>query len=554
MTQREKDLWSINLDLLKSSVNRYGLYGVMIAIFTITASAMLVSYQMTGQVNLYTIFQAHQENFALRILDFLPFIFAYWGQYSGKEIVSQAGRMMLEHTEDLREENTSWKNKSLHKETHDTLTNLPNRVLFYEKLQDAINASKQNNTHISVVFMDLDNFKFINEQFGNSNGDLILKYFATRLCHQVSKKEQIARMGGDEFAIIVYDDAEGRATSAIIKRIKKLLESTFEIDEKHIEISASMGISCYPKHGKDADNLIQYAEIAMYSAKQNPKGYMFYSNALRQDNPHRLSLLSELRQTINHGGLDLYFQPKININTKKTIAVEVLVRWSHPKYGNISPEEFIPLAERSRLIRPMTDWVILQSLKRLKAWHTAGIKIEMSINISAKDLEDPAFLKILTKAVNSSGVNPAALTIEITESCVMQDPDKSMSILHSMKEIGVNLSIDDFGTGYSSLAYLSHLPVNELKIDKSFVKGMLENANNLLIVNATIDLGHNLNLKVTAEGIEDDLTFNKLAEMGCDIAQGYYMSPPLPENKLIEWLSESKWSIQTLESPIHNYA
>ena len=537
----ESELLAKNVELLKSTVNKQGIYGLIIAITTIVTTTLLVSYQMTGTISLASFIYVQNHNFALRILDFLPFIFTYWGQKAGYDIASHAGKLVVEQTDDLRAESTSWKQRSLHEATHDAQTGLPNRVMFYEKLRDEIASTAGTQKSVTILFLDLDSFKEINDTLGNANGDQILKYLATRLQRSVAGTDTLARMGGDEFALLLGTAAGFVTGIDVALRIQRILAEPFKVEGHQIEISASIGIAHCPAHARDVDALIQCAEIASHAAKRTIKGFVMYAPELKHENPRRLMLTGDLRKAIEDEYLELYYQPKVSFHKGEVVGAEALLRWNHPEYGFISPDEFTRIAERARLIRPLTNMVIQKSVRQLQAWHDAGLDINLSANISVRDLGDPELPDTIAGILANSHIDPARLTLEITESSIMDKPEQALPVINRLDDLKLHLSIDDFGTGYSSLAYLSKLPVHELKIDKSFVLGMRKNRSDHTIVKATIDLGHNLNMQVTAEGIEDQQTWETLKQIGCDLGQGYYMSPPLPESEFMKWLTDSRW-------------
>lgn len=539
------ELLARNQELLKSTINKQGVYGLIIAVVTVVITTLLVSYQMTGTLSRESFLYVHESNIALRVLYFLPFIFTYFGQMTGYKVASHAGEIIVEQTDDLRAETTSWKKKSLHDSTHDVLTGLPNRVLFYEKLRDAITTDSHRQKAVTILFLDLDGFKEINDSFGNTNGDRILKFLSKRLQRSVALLDTLARMGGDEFALLLGTSVGDVDSVEVAKRIHQVFSEPFKVEGQRIEVSVSIGIASYPTHGEDVDSLIQYAEIASHAAKRTTRGYVVYSPELKQENPRRLMLTSDLRDAIQNNKLELYFQPKISISKEEITGAEVLLRWNHPEYGFISPEEFTRIAERARLIRPLTNMVIRESVRRMKAWIDKHIDINLSVNVTTRDLNDGKFPVSIAGILEEYSIEPSRLVLEITESSIMDNPLRALQVIERLGAMNLRLSIDDFGTGYSSMAYLSKLPAQELKIDKSFVMGMRENQNDRMIVKATIDLGHNLNMGVTAEGIEDAETLDTLKQMDCDLGQGYYMSPPLPESEFMKWLVESRWSKKT---------
>ena len=303
-----------------------------------------------------------------------------------------------------------------------------------------------------------------------------------------------------------------------------------------MQVSTSIGAALYPEHGYDVDTLIQRADVAMYIAKQDNSGIIVYSKELDGHSPYRLTLGSELREAINNDDLVLYYQPKIFSKSSMLQAAEVLVRWQHPTHGFMLPDQFIPLAERVGLISDVTLWVLKHSLRQCREWYKVGINIEISVNVSSLCLLDPEFPDVLTGLLASYEFSAKSLMIEITETSIMVNPERSFQVLNRIADMGVGVSIDDFGTGYSSLAYLKKLPATEIKIDKSFVMDMLDNDSDMTIVNATIQLGHNLGLTVVAEGVENIDTFNKLKAMGCDILQGYFISKPVAANEFFDWI------------------
>ncbi len=539
------ELMERNVDVLKSTVNQYGLYGLAISLGTILIATIIVSFQMTGQITFNNLILAQKNNFALRVLDLLPFMFAFWGQYTTTVMAHHASAIIMEETDELREESTEWKRKSRHHTTHDTLTELPNRSLFYELLSEAIHVAARDNKKLVILYINLVGFRQVNDVYGNMSGDFVLKEVTKRLQNMLHDSNIIARLGGDKFTLILKDDFEDKLFINEVQRIQKTLELPYIVDRANIDISINIGISRYPDDGVIADELIQRSELAMFSATSSNIAYVVYSPDLNQENPHRVTLIGDLRRAIENDQLELNYQPKIDVLSNKISSVEALIRWTHPEHGRISPEEFVPLAERNRLIQPLTRWVADTALRESANWHKRGLNIGTSINISAHDLSNPELPDVFAALLLEHDVNPDWITLEITESSIMGDPKQALAVLNKLSEMHFHLSIDDFGTGYSSLAYLSKLPAQEIKIDQSFVMGMNENKNDALIVKATIDLGHNLGLKVVAEGVEDEEVWRHLKQMGCDVLQGYFFSRPLEINDLYKYLQESRWKPKT---------
>ena len=428
-----------------------------------------------------------------------------------------------------------------HQASHDVLTSLPNRALFQDYLQQAIKCANRMNGSFAILLMDLDRFKEVNDTLGHNAGDLLLIEVGRRLKETVRSEDIVARLGGDEYVILMENLSE-QDVERVAEKIRKVLEQPFKLSGDMVDVSASLGIACFPEHGKDAVTLTRRADMAMYAAKQEHSGFAMYSESQEQSSRAMLTLRSELRHALKHNELVLHYQPKIDHQTGLVMGLEALVRWQHPERGFLAPDKFIPDAEQTGLIGALTRWVLAKSILQCAALHKAGVMISMAVNFSARNLHDKHLADEIASLLDRVGLRPDYLVLEITESAVMADPVFGLQVLNQFDKMGVKLAIDDFGTGYSSLAYLSKLPMNEIKIDKSFVLNMMQDPQASVIVKSTIELGHNLGLKVVAEGVETREVWDRLTQWGCDAAQGYYMSRPLPEEKLMQWLSESHWS------------
>jgi len=423
---------------------------------------------------------------------------------------------------------------------HDSLTGLANRTQFSEVLIDTLDAASEDDK-LAMFFVDLDRFKEINDTLGYHNGDSLLKQIAERLKQVIGTSGKVARFGGDEFAILSPSVRSGEHAAEIAARIHQSIEPNFTIEDLQLEIRASIGIVLYPDHGTDADTLMRRADMTMSIAKKSDPGYTFYDPKFDFYSPRRLMLLGELRQAINNNDLCLYFQPKIDMKSSRVIGVEGLIRWLHPKHGQIFPDEFIPLAERSGLIKPLSLWVLKEAPRRWAEWKSEGFDITVAVNLSVRDLFDITMPDYIGSILEKHGMPGDRLVLEITESAMMEDPDQVKSILMTLSNMGIKIAIDDFGTGYSSLAYLKNLPVHEIKIDKSFVLEMDKDKEDATIVKSTIELGHTLGLSVVAEGVEGAEAWRMLQELGCNYGQGYYMARPLPPGQVRSWLLESPW-------------
>jgi diguanylate cyclase (GGDEF)-like protein len=420
----------------------------------------------------------------------------------------------------------------------DALTDLPNRALFNDRINQAVVAAERSRGRLAIVILDLDRFKFVNDTLGHHMGDMLLREVADRLHRTLQRRsDTIARLGGDEFAVLLptegLDDAKH-----VARRILELLSEPLTIEGHIVDVGASIGIAVFPEHGSDADTLMRHADVAMYSAKRARSGFEVYDRRYDQNTPAHLSLLGELRQALEHDQLTVLYQPKMDLAGNGTHAVEALLRWEHPRRGIVSPDGFIPFAEQTGYIKAITRYVLNRVFRQCVAWRARGRDIKVSVNISARDLHNPDFPRSISELADLHGAKLEWLCLEITESAVMEDPTYALEILRRLDAMGIELSIDDFGTGYSSLAYLKRLPVDELKIDRSFVKGLSVDTDDAAIVRATIDLAHHLGLKVTAEGVENGGVLKTLRQLKCDSAQGYYVSPPIPAQELERWMEE----------------
>jgi diguanylate cyclase (GGDEF)-like protein len=435
-----------------------------------------------------------------------------------------------------------------HQAFHDALTGLPNRTLFYDRAQQAILASRRDGEVTALLLIDLDRFKEVNDTLGHHIGDLLLKEVGPRLQDILRAADTVARLGGDEFGLVLRNVTDPDEIGHVVDRITTALEQPFVVEDLRLDIEASIGIALYPEHGEDAETLMQRADVAMYVAKTTNSGHAIYTARLDQYSPDRLSLVGELREALNQRQLVVHYQPKVAMRPRTVEGVEALVRWHHPQRGRINPDEFIPLAEQTGLIKPLTMFVLDQALQQCHAWHQAGHQIGVAVNLSVRVLQDTHLPQDVARLLQAHAVEPRWLNLELTESIIMADPTRAMEILTSLDAMGVRLSIDDFGTGYSSLAYLKRLPVHEIKIDKSFILNMTIDDNDAMIARSTIDLGRNLGLRVVAEGVETVQVWDELAAMGCDVAQGYYFSPPAPADTITRWLADFHGSLATRPS------
>jgi len=420
---------------------------------------------------------------------------------------------------------------------HDVLTDLPNRAVFYDRLQQCILTSYREKKPMSLLLMDLNRFKEVNDTFGHQSGDLLLRQIGPRVRRCLRESDTVARMGGDEFAILLPNTRiEGASLTA--RKILKVLEAPFVLGEVTIDIGVSIGIALYPDHGEEGDTLVQRADTALYMTKEAGGGYMVYAPDHEQNSPRRLSLSGKLRRAIEYGELSMHYQPQVNLKTNRVVCLEALSRWVHPELGSIPPDQFVPLAEQTGLIKSFTQWVLKTVCRQHEEWRDAGLNFPISVNLSQKNLQETQLPDQVAEMVRIGRVPSGLLEFEITESMIMANPMRAIQILTRLNTIGIPLSIDDFGTGYSSLGHLKKLPVQKIKIDKSFIIDRIEHRNDIVIVQAIINMSHRLGLEVVAEGVEDQLTKDRLAALGCDSAQGYHICHPLPADELTQWLKE----------------
>ena len=425
-----------------------------------------------------------------------------------------------------------------HHTLHDSLTGLPNRTLLKDRLQQAVFFSRRENKPLALLLIDLNRFKEINDTLGHQIGDRLLQHVGTRLLHLLRDTDTVARLGGDEFAVLLPDASRAYARQNA-QNILKALEQVFEVDGHELFVDGSVGIALYPQHGDDAQTLMQRADIAMYVAKRFNSGFSVYDIQQDQHSVGRLALISDLHSAINHDALELRYQPIFDLRNGSITGIEALLCWNHPERGFIQPDEIIPVAEHTGLIRPLTLWVFNTALRQCAEWRRRGLDLKVAVNLSTWNLHDYELYQQIKGRLTAWDLPASCLVIEITESAMMADPDRAMEILTHLSAMGVQVSVDDYGTGFSSLAYLKKLPVDELKIAKPFVSGMTEDENDGIIVRSTIDLAHNLGLRVVAEGVENKDTWELLVILGCDAVQGYYMCRPQPADILERMFEES---------------
>jgi diguanylate cyclase (GGDEF)-like protein len=418
---------------------------------------------------------------------------------------------------------------------HDALTGLPNRSSLSETLQEALNEAERASRPLAVMLLDLDDFKSINDTLGHELGDLTLQRVARRLRQAVGESTVLARIGGDEFAVLV-EGPQARA-EAVAERLRDALDHPLEVDSVALHIRGSIGIACFPQHGRTAPELIRHADVAMYCAKGSDGAFQTYAAEDDEYSIDRLALAAQLRRGIERGELVVHYQPKVPLKGGATLGVEALVRWNHPQLGCIGPDGFIPLAEQTGIIKPLTEKVLEAALEQSKRWRLAGHEVTVSVNVSTRSLLDHDLLTVIGMLLARLDLHASALQLEITESRIVADLPRARAALEELRAMGVMIAIDDFGTGYSSLSQLQQLPVDEIKIDRSFVTGMETDRQDAVLVRSIIDLGRNLGLRVTAEGVETQNVKDVLAELGCDYAQGFHVGRPAIAHECARYLT-----------------
>ena len=425
--------------------------------------------------------------------------------------------------------------RQLRTATTDVLTGLPNRAVFVDRVDDAARLSSTT-LLMAVLLVNLDRFREINATFGHHVGDHLLKQFGTRLRDALPVTATVARLGGDEFAVLLCELRDQHTVRAVANELLDDLRQPYTISEASLQLEASMGIALAPLHADNAVRLLQRADIAMEAAKRARSGVEFYDPSSGTHDSSQLRLLADLRKAVDTDELSLVYQPKAALRTHTVHGVEALLRWNHATRGRVSPGEFIPIAERTGLIHPLTRWVLRTVLAQQRTWLSSGLELEVAVNLSARNLLDDTLPGEIASLLDEYGLSPHLLRLEITESSLIVDPGRAEAVLAELNRLGISLSVDDFGTGYSSLAHLLRLPVDEIKVDQSFVSGLLLRKSEAAIVRATVDLGRRLAITVTAEGVEDRETWAKLAELGCDLGQGFWLARPMDSGALERWL------------------
>ncbi len=432
-----------------------------------------------------------------------------------------------------------------HLALHDPLTGLPNRTLFDDRLGNAISVAAREDKSVAILVVDLNRFGDINKTLGHAIGDLLLEQVGARLQEVLRTSDTVARLAGDEFAVMLSTGASLNGAVSAAGKIIDVLKEPVVLDGHRLAVGASIGVALFPVHGSDGMTVVRHAGMAMAEAKRNNSGFAIFAGTDESESLHEMSLAGDLHHAIEKDELVLHYQPVISLKSGAVCGAEALLRWQHPEHGMISPTAFIPLAERTGEIEALTLWVLDSALGRCHVWHNLGYDFPVSVNISAVMLHNPEFSDQVADLFRKWNVSVDRLKLEITESAIISDVVRATETVTRLHKMGVRISIDDFGTGYTSIAYLRRLPVAEVKVDKSYVLNMNHNTDDAVIVRSVIDLGHNLGLRVIAEGVEDIDTWNMLVDYGCDAVQGFYVSRPIDARAFEHWLATSDWAMKT---------
>jgi diguanylate cyclase (GGDEF)-like protein len=419
----------------------------------------------------------------------------------------------------------------------DALTDLPNRLMLYRSIEKALVESQREGSGVALFLLDLDRFKEVNDTLGHPAGDALLEVVARRLLNAVRPGDMVARLGGDEFGVLLPDIEQPQDAIEVAGRIKHALAEPCRLEGVLMDIDVSIGIALAPQHGTDVEVLMRRADVAMYVAKGEQTGIELYDVARDPNSPARLGTVTALREALDHGDLELHYQPKVGLGDGHVVGVEALVRWRHAERGLIPPDEFVPLAERTGLVHRLTAYVVRAALDQVSAWWQMGIEVPVAVNVSMRDLQETDIAGLIAEELDRHGLPPCALVLEVTESVLVQDAGRAVTALRELAALGVSSSLDDFGTGYSSLLLLEQLPVAEIKIDRSFVR-RLDTDGEASMVRSIVSFAHGLGLSVVAEGIETAHAWKLLREMGCDVAQGYRVARPMPSDQATQWLVE----------------
>ncbi|MDX8404076.1 MAG: EAL domain-containing protein [Mariprofundaceae bacterium] len=543
-------------NVLRKEAVKLTMYGSVIALVAIMIATFSASYFSLGNISLESLVYIQKTNAALWVLDVMPFVAIFLGRYVGSVLVEEAGTIIIDKTHEMWDQTKKLREQIEQENKYDSLTQLPNTNQFLQTIDQAIQKfsriSSESGTfiqtlsgyitrdhaapnNIAVILLDIDNFKEINSTLGSHNGDKLLKEIGFRLKSSfMDSKMTVYRVGGDDFSLLKEGGSESDVIQ-VVDQIRGIFDESFNLNGISIVLEISVGVSIYPQHGDTGNELLQHAEIAMYSCKEKARNYTFYNPTLNVHNLDDLVLKTEIRRAFDNNELCLHYQPKVN-SQNHVNEVEALVRWMHPEKGLIPPDKFIPMIVKKRLNGELLERILTLALTQAKEWENDNISLRIALNLTAFDLLEPDLPEMIDEKLREYHLKTDVLKLEITETTLVENQELTLQTLTTFAKMGIPTSIDDFGTGYSSLAYLSGLPINEIKIDRSFVTGMMDNHRNGKIIQAIIALAHSLSLYTVAEGVEDADTMGHLKNLNCDFIQGYHISRPLEGPALTSWL------------------
>lgn len=469
---------------------------------------------------------------------------ARWFRFQFSPVTNRRGRVLRVHgmLEDVQDTRLS-RERIEHYSTTDELTQLANRTLWYDRLATALAACRRNpGSQLAVMVLDINQFKMYNDTLGHQVGDDLLRELAGRLSAAVRDSDTLARLDGDEFGVILpMVHSADRAAERVARQLLGCFDCPFSFQDRELCLSGAIGIAVYPEHGDDVQNLLSHADSAMHRAKRSGEPFLFYESSVDANPKEQLQFSGQLHSALERNEFELHYQPKIQVDNQQVCGAEALLRWQHPQEGLVLPQRFLPLAEQLGMITNITNWVLVTALQQCRQWASDGVHLPIAVNVSARSFQSPGLVDKVRWALQEAQVDGSCLEIEITEETLMADLERGADVLRALSDLNVAVAIDDFGTGYSSLAYLKRLPIQTLKIDRSFLSDVPKSEQDAAIVRSIIDLGHNLGCKVVAEGVENAASWNMLQELGCDEVQGYHISRPLPQAGFDHWLHAAEW-------------
>lgn len=531
-------LFARNRAVLRTRVSRHAYLGLAIACLSVFVATLLTAWLDHGRISLATLAAAQQQSPTLWLLDLMPLVFAFWGQYVSVVMASEAGAMVMDQTESLRARARYLEAHAAQLSHRDELTGLATRNALLAELERLLAAPDHGPAVVGLLVLDLDGFREINDAFGVSAGDDILRVVSRRLGRVMPDAALSARLEGDCFAVMLPGLRDRDQLTDLAAAATRTLSAPCTVGDNRLNLFASIGAASYPSDSLDAESLLGHAMAAMYQAKRAGGHFVLHEARTEPLDPQMLSLTAELRSAIDRDELLLFLQPIVIADTRRLVGAECLVRWQHPRRGLLPPGEFVPRAERSGLIVPLSDWVMREALTIAANLRACGQDLRLSVNVSRRALTEPGFADLMTRYLAERAIPADRLMLELTEQTLMSDEPAGRAVMGQLQAAGVGVAIDDFGTGHSQLAYLKSLPVAQIKIDKSFVSDVTTSSTDFAIVRALVELAHALDIQVVAEGIEQETQAQALAGIGCDLLQGYLIGRPMPVDAFRAWIEQ----------------